>query len=601
MAAEPGPVDTVPFTSAPRGAGRWLAKRTYAVPLVVAVTGHRDLVPAEIPHIRARVRDCLVKLRDDSPGRIVVVMTALAEGADRLVAEEALALDMPLSVVLPMSRELYEQDFASRQSLEQFARLCDAAMDLFELPLTQGNTVGLISGFGAGRARQYAQLGVFLCAHCHVLLALWDGKESDQLGGTSQVVRFHHHDVMPGYTPRSTASHVSLADDESDLVYHIVVSRDRPDGAPAAGLSPLEVAWLTRDDDHSRSAAMPERHAQVFARANEFSEDARRHADSIDKECYPLLTEADAAGLPPGLRDINQAFCAADWLAIHFQKRVLTTLRITHVCALLTGLAYVTYADIVSARLLLLAALGPMVVAYCISWLANHGAWHRKYLDYRTLAEGLRVQFYWAAAGVTSGNVTKFAHDNFLQMQDSELGWIRNVMRVAGTECDVSPNQDPGGVRFVVREWIGDEASGQLGYYGRKIKERLAQQKTTQRVVKLGLWASAIALTALLAIGQWIPQEVSNPVTYLMGCVLLLVGVRQSYAKSTAESELIKQYEFMHRIFGNARKRHDDADNDLDRRRILKILGDAALEEHAEWILMHRERAIDQKEAVRLG
>ena len=28
---------------------------------------------------------------------------------------------------------------------------------------------------------------------------------------------------------------------------------------------------------------------------------------------------------------------------------------------------------------------------------------------------------------------------------------------------------------------------------------------------------------------------------------------------------------------------------------------EAALEEHAEWILMHRERAIDQKDAARLG
>ena len=34
-----------------------------------------------------------------------------------------------------------------------------------------------------------------------------------------------------------------------------------------------------------------------------------------------------------------------------------------------------------------------------------------------------------------------------------------------------------------------------------------------------------------------------------MGMVLLMVGVRQSYAKNTAEAELIKQYEFMYRIF----------------------------------------------------
>ncbi len=124
---------------------------------------------------------------------------------------------------------------------------------------------------------------------------------------------------------------------------------------------------------------------------------------------------------------------------------------------------------------------------------------------------------------------------------------------------------------------------------------------TTRSVIRLGLWATAIGFSALLAVGDWIPDGVQNPVTYLMGCILLLVGVRQSYAKSTAESELIKQYEFMHRIFRNARAKHDVAESDDERRRLLKILGDAALEEHAEWILMHRERAIDQNEAVRLG
>ena len=95
--------------------------------------------------------------------------------------------------------------------------------------------------------------------------------------------------------------------------------------------------------------------------------------------------------------------------------------------------------------------------------------------------------------------------------------------------------------------------------------------------------------------------DVRTPVVYLMGVVLLMVGIRQSYAKTTAEAELIKQYEFMSRIFRNARQAHRRG---RERRRTaptLKILGDAALEEHAEWILMHRERAIDQKEGVRLG
>jgi hypothetical protein len=90
---------------------------------------------------------------------------------------------------------------------------------------------------------------------------------------------------------------------------------------------------------------------------------------------------------------------------------------------------------------------------------------------------------------------------------------------------------------------------------------------------------------------RWSRDTVGSPST---------ARVRQAYAKATAEAELLKQYEFMHRIFHNARRRIDDTDSEEEQRRVLKILGDAALEEHSEWLLLHRERSIDQKEILRL-
>jgi hypothetical protein len=583
------------------GGGHRAAQRGYAVPFVVAVSGHRDLLPAELPQVRRRVREFLCELRDTCPDRIVAVMSALAEGADRLVAHEALALGMPLTVVLPMPASLYVQDFESADSRAEFDQLLAAAVDVHELPITPGNTAASIDGEGPNRSRQYAQLGVFMCAHCHVLLALWDGKPSDRLGGTAQVVRFHHDDVMPGYTPQAASSRLVLTDDESDLVYHIVCSRDRPDGGPAPGLQPLEAWWFTSDERQPRVREMPERHRKVFARTNEFSRDAVGHAAAIEGGRYPLFTESQASSMPPGLRDIDQVFCAADWLAIRFQRRVLLTLRVTHVCVLLMGVAYVSYTDMSADRWLLIVLLVLMLLASGVNLLARRGDWHRKYLDYRTLAEGLRVQFYWAAAGVTAGNVSKFAHDNFLQMQDPDLGWIRNVMRVAGTECDVRQNLDPDGVRFAIREWLGDADGGQLGYYRRKGGERLRKHRNTQRLGRFGLWGSAVTLLVLLFVGAGVAEGVRQPLVFAMGLVLLGIGVRQSYAQGTAESELIKQYEFMHRIFHNARRRIDAAEDDVERRRILKLLGDAALEEHAEWILTHRERSMDQQEIVKLS
>ena len=43
-------------------------------------------------------------------------------------------------------------------------------------------------------------------------------------------------------------------------------------------------------------------------------------------------------------------FCAADWLAIHYQKKVIRTVKAGHVAALLTGVGYITYTDLSPPR-----------------------------------------------------------------------------------------------------------------------------------------------------------------------------------------------------------------------------------------------------------
>ena len=111
-----------------------------------------------------------------------------------------------------------------------------------------------------------------------------------------------------------------------------------------------------------------------------------------------------------------------------------------------------------------------------------------------------------------------------------------------------------------------------------------------------GLWTGVFGITVFVLIDVGVTDVVRDPLILIMGVILLLAGVRQSYAHVTADSELIKQYEFMAGIFYNARRRLDSATDPAERRQVLQALGDAALEEHAEWILMHRERSIDQGE-----
>ncbi|MGH8127657.1 MAG: hypothetical protein ACRETC_04720 [Gammaproteobacteria bacterium] len=165
-------------------------------PLVIGVTSHRNLSAREVEPIRQCVRDLFAQLKRDFPALPLMMLSSLAEGGDQLVAEEALAADARLLVPLPFSRELYAEDFSDAGRGAFFA-LCEQA-EVLQVPLLPGNTQSDIAAHGEARDRQYAEAGVFIASHCHILLALWDGRPSDLTGGTAQTVRYQLEGVLPG-------------------------------------------------------------------------------------------------------------------------------------------------------------------------------------------------------------------------------------------------------------------------------------------------------------------------------------------------------------------------------------------------------------------
>lgn len=572
-----------------------------ALPLVVAVTGHRDLVAGEIPEIRQKARAFFVELAERFPSRQLQLLSPLAEGADQLTAEVAVELGIELVVPLPMDEADYLEDFGTGIDKENYQALKSRASDVYVLRHAAEALTAPESSAWSVRERAYAQLGIFLAAHCHILLAIWDGKRNDQPGGTGHVVRFHHDDVLPGFAPKSVTTHQMLVDDESDLIYHIVCSRDRPDGQPREDLTALDSFWFTKDEREPRSAAMPAQHETIIRRSEEFSQDAIRYAAEIEREKYALLDPAWKDKLPPGIEVIDRWQSAADWLAIRYQRLIIWTFRLIHFFAFAMGLMFILYTDLATRSGYLVLFLLAFILASGVQFFSKRRGWHRKYLDYRALAEGLRIQFYWAAAGVTQPNISKFTHDSFLQAQDPEIGWIRNVMRVAGTRVDASPSSGSFGLNTVIDEWIGSATAGQLGYFKARTRTRYMQKKLTDRLGLACLAASAAVVATFLFAGSDIPEEWRGPMMVAMGLLLLLFAVRHSYAGSIAEKELIKQYEFMLRVFDNAHRRIQAANDDAEKRQVLYALGHTALDEQAQWLLTQRERSIESTDILQMG
>ena len=189
------------------------------LPLVVGVTSHRNLAASELEPIRQRVRDFFVQLKQDFPDLPLVVLSALAEGGDQLVAREALATGARLIAPLPLSPQSYADDFIDAPSRAAFTDLCQRA-DVLQMPLLPGSTLADIAVQGEARDRQYAQAGVFIASHSHIMLALWDGRESDLLGGTAQVVRYALDGVMPGLIEHRPGAYPVLDSIDESLGYN---------------------------------------------------------------------------------------------------------------------------------------------------------------------------------------------------------------------------------------------------------------------------------------------------------------------------------------------------------------------------------------------
>lgn len=444
------------------------------------------------------------------------------------------------------------------------------------------------------RDRQYAQLGIFISNHSQVLLALWDGKSSTAPGGTASVVNYHLTAVMPGFAVDEESPNL-LADNENDLAYHICCSRDHPEGEPKEGLKPLQTEWITAHYGLETGDQMPLEYRIMLNRLEDFGQDQAKYQAEIDKEGVDLLDNAPDLDYPAGTQIIAERHRVADWLAVHFQKRISLGLIAIHVIAVVIGLIFIIYSEFDGLDFLVNFFLLAFLAGFAVFRIGERRQWHRKHLDYRALAEGLRVQFYWSLAGVIDARSAEFAYDNFLQKQDVDLGWIRHVMRNVSLSRSRDHLPSPQWVDWVVEQWVGDQEgnSGQLSYYKRKELEKASRYKRTTNLGRVTLWVGILIAVLLALFGSDMSGFQRDILLVLMGIFPLIAGIRDAYSHKKAEKELIKQYRFMRGILANARRLLDSTDDIQFRRRVLRALGNAALEEDAEWILMHRERPLE--------
>ncbi len=114
------------------------------------------------------------------------LLTPLAEGADRIVADAVAALDGACIIpVLPMPQAEYEGTFGDEGLVTDFRTRLDAYDPAVRL---RDTAVELDIAL--------PELGRYLVDHCDVLIAIWNGKPGG-VGGTAEVVAYAHQQRRP--------------------------------------------------------------------------------------------------------------------------------------------------------------------------------------------------------------------------------------------------------------------------------------------------------------------------------------------------------------------------------------------------------------------
>ncbi len=360
--------------------------------LRIGVTGHRKLPEGD--ELVKAVKDAvdLAISRSGYPGASrytplkLTVVSALAEGADRLVAWEVLNRGGSLVCVLPVAEkdlDLYRADFESEQSRQEFDDLRGRAQQQIEPPDPPDQ-----------RDAGYLWAGEAVAHDSDVIIAIWDGQAPRGVGGTADLIRRLRDRDLDRPPGRTFEGPVLGEPGPLRIIVHT------SDGhAPYASVDeapPYDMAAAAAQDRLGHESAG----LDAFNRKHFDPTDVQRWtAQMMDQlapaeyRVWPRLNDLLTQITPPLIRADQQAIAAQRnfrWSSYAlFGFTALATILAALQAVVLTGVSELTWGELA----LILASV--CIIAREKRWKNNNKHW----FVYRFLAERLRTTFYLLAVG----------------------------------------------------------------------------------------------------------------------------------------------------------------------------------------------------------
>jgi hypothetical protein len=558
------------------------------IPLFIGITGHRDIRDEDKTVLKELIKSILKEKIRQCPDTPIVVLTPLAEGADRLAAWAALECGISFISPLPMPVNEYRNDFVNPESLDEFNLLLGKAETWFELSLPEGTFPEDLQKNRSKRDEQYYQIGFYIARYSQLLIALWDGVDQVKRGGTAHIVKLKKTG-LPSEHPQLKQKLKNL---QTGPIYHILTPRK----TSMINGNLLTGKMIYPDSEGIDQSAGESMDKRFLKHIDTYNHDA--------KKLGPVLSDTDLTPEQKMPGSIARFQTLTDLLATHFQTRRFFALKVLLVLTVIAFLFFQAYAEFWHKPLLLL--LYPLTMGIGALWFlnANRRHYEQKHEDYRALSEAYRVQFYLDHAKIRA-NVSEY----YLQKHKGELEWVIYALRATLLKSTLSDNRlnsyaspDWKELNFVNENWV----KAQLDYYqktGHKYERlHLFHRKMANRFF-IGALSAAIVLFALSILTEYLPafmekdHEIFHSVLVVCTHSFLVISAGLiGYNEKMIFSEQSKTCQQMVQLFRIALDKLNNAIESQNLNDANDIIWELALEslmENADWLLLHRSRPME--------
>jgi len=568
----------------------------------IGVTGHRDVLPEDVEGAREKSRELLSTIKSAMPTTRISVISGLAEGADRIFAEEALALNISVEAVLPMPLQYYKKDFDEASLAELHRILGKEAVRRIELPLTPGLDADDNNWPEGARNTLYANLSDDLRRRSNLLVALWDGNYKNLTGGTDDTV-VKYLDGFPGQDDAA----IELMDaygaplDGEPLAYWIPTRRISSDKQTSSVAGENLPCWLAASGERFRQwPDPPEDFQQELSEFDRFNQQYQELSQSESLVSYGNLLDNCSDTLKDEtqqLKESDQSYVMADSLALYFQARSDRLFKWFSLMTALMGVLFLVYAKLAAVPVLLVAYLALFFGGVYLHKRSGKRQWFTRHLVYRCLAETMRVRFFLDIAGARDGaNIHTLLETTGINKFQG-FSWIRHILQSTNPVTDLSAMETAAAedrIDLARRLWIEDQAN----YFQRKTHQLHLNHLKLERIKKWVIWGLIAATVGLVFFKKFLlgielggHLSLKTLIIFLMGLLPFWLGVWEVYQSKMAVKELMWQYRNQSDNYASTNRMLQNSTSVEYQKGLIARLGQTSILENFLWIInrYHRE------------